>query len=223
MKVECSFSPLGEFHVEFSDEVYGAKTIIGPKFISHGHPRQLTGDRLAVAIVLLHGKKTGNHLDVGRKVSSRVANSINKYLGGETVTVANVEDNPPTNLNGGLELVLSDSKSRLDDIEDKLGRKRVLFVDLPTDRYSGRLFTYDSIQIASNSFMFGSQRTDASGINALLPRLFLPVIYSTDLGVSRICIEPELVVDCDAKLLGRVGQLLQSIEINLVVGDDLLV
>ncbi len=223
MKIDCSYSALGEFHIDFSEEVYGIKTSIGPKFISHGHPRQITGDRLAVGIVLLKGARIGNSLDVGRKVSSRVADSINKFFGGETISISNVVDNPPANINGGLEIVLSDSQSKLHDIEDKLGRKRMLFVDLPTDRNAGRLFTFDSIQIASNSFMFGSIRNGKTGLDALLSRLFLPIIYATDLGVSRISLEPELVKGLNLEDFKKVAKLLQSIEINLVVGGELVV
>ncbi|MFR0636655.1 hypothetical protein RF641_01575 [Arthrobacter sp. LS16] len=219
MKVKPVLSPLGEFHLEFVRDIYGRPENYGPKFIAHGHPRQLTGDRIAVASILLVGNAIAHTLDVGRDVSSRVASAINLFLNEQFVSISNVVKSPPAYLSGGVELVLQSDLSRLDSVEDKMGRKRLLFVDLPTDKFAGRLMDFEAIQMASNSYLFSSEVCAGNPVPRLWSRLALAIIFASDLSVSRISLPEDLCGDITATELSRLVELLQSIEINLVVGE----
>ena len=220
MKVDSAYSPLGEFHMEFSREIYGIQSNFGQKLIVHGHPRQLTGDRLAVVSVLLLGEAVGSTLDVGRAVSSRVASQISNFVGVETVTVQNVVDSPPSNNHGGLEIVLDPNLTRLDRCEDELGRRRMLFVDLPSDKYAGRLFTFDSIQMTSNAYVFSSSVNSFSPISVLRSLLALVVLFSSDLSVSRVSISKELLAGSESNEFVKLQDLLNSIELNLAIEGE---
>lgn len=220
MKVNTSFSLLGELHVEFMQQVLGEWGAVGQKLIVHGHPRQITGDRLAVACVLLKGAAIGRDLDVGRKVSAGLAAEINRFIGDSVVTVANVEPSPPANIVGGVELVLGSEESVLDEGEDHLGRKRMLFVELPVDRAAGKLFQFDSLHIASNSHMFSSSANYQKPVPKLWSKLAVPVLFATDLSVSRIVVPSKFLGNITKREFERLAILLRGVEINLVVEAD---
>lgn len=217
MIVESSFTPGGEFHLAFKQPVFGALKLVGQDLIVHGHPRQITGDRLAVAATLLKGHALGRSLDVRRPVSSNVAGAINKFLDTSFLNVKNVENSPPTNNPGGLELVLLPDGTSLSKSEDEYGRKRMLFVDLPVDKNAGRIFRFDSIQVASNAHLFATRANYQKPVPSLWAKLALPVIFASDLSVSRISVARSVTEGVSKSEFIRLSNLLHSIEISLVI------
>lgn len=214
MQVKPSFNHRGETCLEFVETIVAQEASVRPSLILHGHLRTLTGDRLAVATVLLLGQTITGSLRVGRPISKRVAIEIRRFLGDDGLDLPEVTDVPLAVHSGTVEMVIgTEGLNSLTD-PSQTDRRRLLFQELPSHSSVGRLFTFDKLIVSSNSWLYSmpsSHRPD----RILETSLAVPLLMAQDLGASKIEIGQELVSSRKPLDVSRVASLLASTDILL--------
>ncbi|WP_443347902.1 hypothetical protein [Arthrobacter rhombi] len=112
---------------------------------------------------------------------------------------------------GSVELVLCQEDGELRDV-GHADRRRMLFRELSSHKAAGRLFTYQSITLATNSWIFGKDGLAKNGNTRLETSLAVPVLMSQDLSVSKLNVPASL-----ARLVG--GDRMQAIARLLLMTD----
>ena len=216
MKVSPSFEIGGETHFGFSQELLGEVVSPIPSLIMHGHLRTLTGDRIAVASTLLLGRTLTDRLKVGRPISQRVAARIRAYTGLEGLDIPETTPVPLAVHTGSVELILPPGYSDLPEIEHS-DRRRMVLKELPTHQAAGRLFGFESVTLASNSWVFGAGDLIRNGNTELEAALAVPVLLAQDLSASRITISSNLARSVDEQRLKSIARLLIATDLQLNV------
>lgn len=205
--------------MSFSREIVGETQIVLPNFSLHGHIRALTGDRIAVATTLLLGNYLSGNVTLGRPVSDRVVTAIRRYLSDDTLNFSDMTEVPLSVHSGSVELVVGiDGLDSLPSLTHT-DRRRLAFRELESHSASGRIFTFDKLVVAANSWLFSSDVLNLQ-VGPMETSLAVPVLMAQDLSVSRITLPLELVKNRSEQEIGRVRELLEATELRLGVNDE---
>ena len=215
MRVNPSFEIGGEMHLNFSQEILGEEVSCIPNLIVHGHLRTLTGDRIAVASALLLGRAIVDGLKVGRPISHRVAGQIRAFTGVEGLDIPETTPVPLAVHTGSVELILPKGRVEAPKVEHS-DRRRMVLTELPTHQAAGRLFSFDSVSVASNSWIFGGSVLH-NGNTELEAALAVPVLMAQDLSASKITISSSLAQLVSEDRLKAIARLLITTDIKLNV------
>ena len=216
MQVSPSFDIGGETRLVFSQEILGEAFSPIPNLIMHGHLRAMSGDRVAVASALLLGRVITDRLTVGRPISQRVAARIRAFTGVEGLDIPETTPVPLAVHTGSVELILPPGYSDLPELEHS-DRRRMILRELPSHVSAGRLFNFDSVTLASNSWIFGTGDLIRNGNTVLEAALAVPVLIAQDLSASRITISSKLAQSVDEQKLKSIARLLITTDLQLNV------
>lgn len=216
MHVNPSFEIGGETRFDFSQEILGEQVACIPSLIMHGHLRALTGDRIAVASTLLLGRAIMDRLKVGRPISQRVAGQIRAFTGVEGLDIPETTPVPLAVHTGSVELILPKGRVESPKVEHS-DRRRMVLTELPTHQAAGRLFSFDSVSVASNSWIFGAGSVMRNGNTELEAALAVPVLMAQDLSASKITISASLAQMVSAERLKAIARLLITTDLKLNV------
>ncbi|MGW9405386.1 hypothetical protein ACWGQ2_15615 [Arthrobacter sp. NPDC055585] len=216
MRVNPSFDIGGEMRFAFSQEILGETVSPLPSLVMHGHLRTLTGDRIAVASALLLGRTITERLKVGRPISQRVAGQIRAFTGVEGLDIPETTSVPLAVHTGSVELIVVQREEEF-PILDHFDRRRMALREVPTHQAAGRLFTFEAVTVATNSWLFGKPSLTMNGNTELEAALAVPVLMAQDLSASKITIPSSLAELVDEKRLQAIARLLISTDLQLNV------
>lgn len=221
MRVHPSFDIGGETRLSFSQQLLGETISPIPSLVVHGHIRKFSGDRIAVASALLLGRNITDQLQVGRPVSIRVAAQIRSFTGNEGLDLPDTIAASLDVHTGSVELVLAQGANELPKLEQS-DRRRMVLRELPTHQAAGRLFSFESVTVATNSWIFGAPSVIRNGNTELEAALAVPVLMAQDLSVSKITIPASLAHAVDEARLRAIARLLSTTDLQLNVEGALV-
>lgn len=216
MLVKPSFSTGGETRLSFTQDLLGQSIEPFPSLIVHGHLRTLTGDRTAVAATLLLGRAITASLKVGRPISHRVASQVRKYTELEGLDIPETTTVPLAVHTGSVELVVCSDHEELPVLVHS-ERRRMALKEVPSHQYAGRLFSFESVVVATNSWLFGEGSLIKNGNGHFEASLAVPVLLAQDLSASRITVSKPMVANVPPARLEALKQLLLSTDIQLKI------
>lgn len=206
---------------DFSQDLLGENVSPVPGLIMHGHLRSLTGDRIAAASALLLGRAITEGLEVGRPISQRVAAQIRSFIGVEGLDIPGTTSVPLAVHTGSVELILSRGAGELPKLEH-WDRRRMALREVPTHQAAGRFFTFESVTVATNSWIFGEASLIRNGNTKLEAALAVPVLMAQDLSASRITIPSDLAHAVSEQRLQSIARLLITTDLQLSVEGRLI-
>ena len=216
MRVKPSFDTGGETRFVFSQEILGEYVSTIPSLIMHGHIRKLTGDRTAVASALLLGRAVTERLEVGRPISQRVAAQIRSFTGVEGLDIPETTSVPVAVHTGSVELVVARGPGELPTLQQS-DRRLMVLREVPSHQAAGRFFSFESITLATNSWIFGEASLMRNGITELEAALAVPVLMAQDLSASKVTIPSNLARAVSEQRLRAIARLLNTTDLQLNV------